>query len=123
MDEALKMGKDSAKGSFQLFVARIVSTLILAVTAISVGILIEEADYGLYVIALVPIATFLLFQDWGMGAALTKYCAFHRANKDETNLRKTIIAGLTFGSAIGLALTLLSLLMAGFVASVVLGNS
>ena len=122
MDKAVEMGKTSATGSFQLFVGRIASTFVLAIGSIVVGIFINEAEYGLYTIAVVPAATFLLFQDWGVGSALTRYCANYRAAKMEGELRNIVVAGLTFEFATGLALTLLSILVANFVASTMFGN-
>jgi len=44
MDKALRMGKDSASGSLQLFIGRTVSTVIMAVGAIILGLLILPAD-------------------------------------------------------------------------------
>jgi hypothetical protein len=64
MDKALKMGRASATGSFQLFIGKIISTVILTVGTIILGIFILEGDYGLYAIALIPATTMLLFQDW-----------------------------------------------------------
>ena len=119
MDKALGMGKVSATGSFQLFIGKVLSTLILAVGSIIVGIFILESDYGLYAIALIPATTQLLFQDWGTGGALVKYCASLRTANKEGELRKTIIAGLTFNVATGLVLTLLSFLIASFIASTI----
>jgi PST family polysaccharide transporter len=122
MDKALEMGKNSATGSFQLFIGKIVSTVILAVGTIILGIFILEGDYGLYAIALIPATTMLLFQDWGIGAAMTKYCAHYRVLNKEGELRKVIIAGLTFQVAAGLTLTVLSLLMANFMATTIFGK-
>jgi O-antigen/teichoic acid export membrane protein len=99
LDKALKMGKLSAIGSFQLFIGKTLSTVILAVGAIILGMFITEVDYGLYAIALIPATTILLFQNWGIGSALIKYCASLRAANKEGDLRKTIIAGLTFNVA------------------------
>lgn len=61
----MKLGQVSATGSFQLFLGKTLSTVILAVGTIVLGMLISEGDYGLYAIALVPATTMLLFQDWG----------------------------------------------------------
>jgi O-antigen/teichoic acid export membrane protein len=122
MNEAVKMGKTSATGSFHLFIGKIVSTIMLAVGTIIVGIFIAEGDYGYYVIALVPAATFIMFQDWGISAALTKFCANYRAKGMEGELRRIIAAGLAFGSVTGLALTLLSLMMANLIASTIFGK-
>ena len=117
MDKAIDVGKTSATGSFQLFIGRIVSTVILAIGTIIVGWYISPTDYGLYTIALIPAATFLLFQDWGIGSALTKYCASYRASKKEDELRGIIVSGFAFEILTGLFLTLLSLLAANFIAS------
>ncbi|MCJ7633488.1 oligosaccharide flippase family protein [Candidatus Bathyarchaeota archaeon] len=122
MDKALKMGQASATGSFQLFIGKIVSTVILAVGTIILGIFIHEGEYGLYAIALIPATTILLFQDWGIASAMTKYCAQYRALNKQGDLRRIIVSGLTFEVATGLALTVLSLLMANFIASTVFGK-
>jgi O-antigen/teichoic acid export membrane protein len=122
MDEAVKMGKVSATGSFQLLIGKIASTLMLAIGSIIVGMFIVQEEYGLYTIALIPMATFMLFQDWGVSTALTKRCANYRAAKMEEELRNTIVSGLTFHATTASALTMLSLLAANFVASTIFGN-
>jgi O-antigen/teichoic acid export membrane protein len=119
MDKALTMGKDSASGSFQLFIGKTLSTVILAVGTIILGVFIKEGDYGLYAVALIPAATILLFQDWGIGSAMTKYLAQYRSMNDEEDLRKVIKAGLTFEAVTGVVLTVVSLLMANLIASTV----
>jgi lipopolysaccharide exporter len=119
LDNALDMGKRSATGSFQLFVGKVVSTVIMAIGTIIVSLLILESDYGLYAIALIPATTILLFQDWGVGAALTKYCAQCRATDKAGELRRIITAGLALETATGIILTVLSLLLATFIASTV----
>jgi O-antigen/teichoic acid export membrane protein len=122
MDKAMKMGKTSATGGFHLFVGQLASTIMLAIGSIIVGIYIDQGQYGLYVIALVPVNTLLLFVDWGVGSALTKYCAHYRASQMEKELRKIIKAGLVFSTATGITLTLVSLSTANFVASSVFSN-
>jgi O-antigen/teichoic acid export membrane protein len=122
MDKALKMGKTSAAGGLRLFVGKILSTLLLAVGQIMVGLLIAEGDLGLYAIVLIPVSTMLLFQDWGVGSAITRECARYRSLKREAELRNTIVTGLTFEIITGLTLTLVSILMANFIGSNILGK-
>lgn len=122
MEKALKMGKDSASGGFWLLVGRISSTVILAFSTIIIGLFIGVDEYGLYTIVLIPVATILLFQDWGIGAALTKYCAQYRNMKDQNSLRQLIKVGLTFTFATGIILTLISLSLANIIASSVFGK-
>ena len=122
MDKAMTMGKVSATGSFHLFIGKIASTLMLTIGSIIVGIFIDPGEYGLYTIVLVPAMTLLLFQDWGIGSALTKYCANYRAEKREGELRNIIVTGLTFEAITGLVLTLISLLTANFFATTIFNN-
>lgn len=116
MEKAISIGKTTATGSIQLFVGRIASTLVLAIGSIIVGLYISEGEYGLYTIALVPAATLLLFQDWGIGSALIRYCANYRASKMQGELRGLIASGLSFAILTGLTLTLLLVVISNFVA-------
>ena len=119
MDKALIAGQDSVSGGFWLFIGKMVSTVILAIATIVMGKLISVDDYGLYAIALIPATTMLLFQDWGVGPALTKYCAQYRVTHEKSDLRRMIMAGLIFEGITGTALTVLSLLMANFIGTAV----
>jgi O-antigen/teichoic acid export membrane protein len=112
----MEIGKTSATGSFHLFVGKALSTVILAVGTIILGGLIREGDYGLYVVALIPSATFLLFQDWGLNIAITRQSAQCRSANRQADLRKTIVAGLTFVVATAAILTLVSVASANFMA-------
>ncbi len=123
MSKAMKMGKTSATGGYHLFLGKIASSIMLGIGTILVGMFITEGDLGLYTVALVPAGTFLLFQDWGISAALTKYCASYKDTEKEDELRNIIVKGLSFGAITALVLTLLSLLTANFVTSTIFGNS
>jgi O-antigen/teichoic acid export membrane protein len=94
----------------------------MAVGTIIIGLYIMEGDYGLYAIALIPATTLLLFQDWGVGAALTRICAQGKMASKEADLRKVIIVGLVFEVVTGLLLTVFSLFSASFLASRVFGK-
>ncbi len=117
MDKALRIGRTSAAGSLQLFFGKTLSTGILAIGAIVLSMLILEGDYGLYVVALIPATTILLFQDWGVGYALTRHCAKCRSENKENELRPVIVAGLVFEVGTGAVLTAVSLLLTPFIAS------
>ena len=119
MDKATEMSKTSALGSVHMFLGVSISTVIMAIGTIILTILILPGDYGLYAVALIPAATLSIFQDWGIGSALTRYCAKYRATNEEVEQRKVIIAGLIFGTATALVLTVVSLLLANFFASTI----
>jgi O-antigen/teichoic acid export membrane protein len=122
LDKAFKMAKTSASGSFHLFIGKTLSTVILAVGTIILGMFISDTEYGLYTIALIPAATLLLFQDWGVGTAMAKYCAQYRDTNKEGDLRKIIEVGLTFEIATAVVLTVISLLTANLIASTIFGK-
>lgn len=111
------MGKTSATGSFQLLIGVAVSTIVMAVGTIIVGNLLTTDQYGLYQIALVPSTLIILFRDWGINSAMTKYIASLRASHREEEINDFITAGLIFEVASGLALSFVSLFLASFVAS------
>jgi O-antigen/teichoic acid export membrane protein len=119
MDKATEMGKTSTVNSVQLFFGTSFSTVIQAVGAIIIGLFILPGDYGLYAVALIPMATLNLFQDWGVSSALVRFCAKYRATDEVVEQRKVIIAGLIFLIATGLVLTVISLLLANFFATTV----
>ena len=120
MDKALEMGKSSAVGSLHLFVGKIVSTVALAVGTIVLALFIQQGDYGLYTIALIPSTTILLFQDWGVSSAMVRFISKSRAEANNaTDLRKIVVAGLTFNVLTGVLFTIMSLLLARFVASTI----
>ena len=96
MDKATEMGKTSAFNSLQLFFGTSISTVIQAVGAIVLGIFILPGDYGLYVVALIPMATLSLFLDWGISSALIRYIAKYRVTNEGVEQRKVIVAGLIF---------------------------
>jgi len=119
MEKALKMGKVSATGSFQLFIGQAASTIILAVGTIILTRLMLPEEYGLYTIALMPSLMISLFRDWGVNSATTKYVANLRAKNKDNDIHDLLIAGLTFEIATGLALSFLSLLLANVIATTV----
>ena len=122
MEKALNIGKVSVVGSVQLFIGKIVSTVILALGTIIIGWFITPEDYGLYAIALIPATLFLLFQDWGVGYAMARRCAQCRATGNEKELGKVIIGGLFFEVATGVVLTISCLVLANYLAVNVYGK-
>jgi O-antigen/teichoic acid export membrane protein len=68
---------------------------------------------------LVPATLINLFRDWGINSAMTRYIASLRASNRDGEIHDFIVAGLAFEVASGIALSLLSLFLAGFIASTV----
>jgi len=119
MEKGLKMGKVSATGSFQLFIGKTVSTVIMAVGTIILARLMLPVEYGLYSIALIPPLMINLFQDWGISPAMTKFIAHYKATNKNEDIHNIIATGLIFKIATGLALSLLSIFLASFIATAI----
>jgi len=119
MEKILKMGKTSAIGSFQLFIGQAASTIIMAVGAVILARLITPEEYGLYSIALIPSYMAILFRDWGINSAITKYTASLRAQKTGEETFEVIKAGLIFEITVGFLLSLVLASLSGFIASVI----
>jgi len=119
LENALKMGKVSATGSFQLFIGVAVSNIIMAVGTIILARLLSPSEYGLYTVALVPSLMINLFRDWGINSAMTKYVAHFKVVEKEENIRDIVVAGFIFEISTGLVLSLISIFLAGFIASAI----
>jgi len=117
MEKALEIGKTSAAGSFQLFVGVAVSTIIMAVGTIILARLMTPEEYGLYSIALIPSYMIILFRDWGVNSAITKYTAALRAQNKKEHASEIIKAGILFETAAGLTLSVVLILVSGYVAT------
>lgn len=116
------MAKTSASGSFNLFLGKLISTIILGIGTIVLGAYIQDQELGLFTVATIPSVTLLLFQDLGVGLALTKYCAEYKALKREEKLRRIIKIGLGFNILTGLLLTIFSVISANFIAPSIFGK-
>jgi O-antigen/teichoic acid export membrane protein len=118
LEKALEMGRVSATGGFHLFIGVAVSTIIMAAGSIILARILLQEEYGLYSVALIPSYMITLFRDWGVNSAITRYTANLRAANKNEDIRGIIIGGLVFETATGLGLSLLSILLAGSIASV-----
>jgi O-antigen/teichoic acid export membrane protein len=116
MQKALEMGKKSATGSFQLFIGVAASTIIMAIGAIILARLMTPEEYGLYSIALVPSYMAILFRDWGVNSAITRYVASARAENKEENAYEIVVSGMLFEAVTGLVLSVILVFLSNFVA-------
>jgi O-antigen/teichoic acid export membrane protein len=122
MEKALEIGRTSARGSFQLFIGVAASTIIMAVSTIILARLMTQEELGLYAIALTPSYLIILFRDWGVNSAITKYTAYYRTLKREEDIHEIIKSGIIFEIATGLSLLIFLVLLSDFIASIIFGR-
>jgi O-antigen/teichoic acid export membrane protein len=116
-DKAVEMAKVSAKGGFYLFWGIVISTVVSALGVIVLARVMQPQDYGLYTIALAAPNLIGTFRDWGMNSAMVKYTAQYSAEEKPERVRSIFLAGLVFEVILGVALSFLSFLLSGFIAT------
>ena len=117
MSKATEMAKVSAKGGFHLLWGLVASTVISSVGTIILAGLLSSGDLGLYAIALAAPNLIANFRDWGINTAIVKYSAQYRSENNIAKIRSVFVAGFAFEIILGLALSLLSLVLSGFLAT------
>jgi stage V sporulation protein B len=72
-----------SKGTYQLFVGNLISTILLAVTSIIVGRLLGPDTFGLYTIALIVPGYVYLVLRWGLTSTVTRYATKYSSEGNE----------------------------------------
>jgi O-antigen/teichoic acid export membrane protein len=116
MSKATEMARVSAKGGFHLLWGLVLSTVISAVGTIFIARLLGPENMGLYAIALAAPNLFSTFRDWGVTTAMIKYSAEYNNENNVAKIRSVFISGLVFEILVGLALSVLSLVLSQFLA-------
>ncbi len=118
MANASEMAKVSAKGGFHLLWGLVLSTVISSVGTILIAILLGADNMGLYTIAIAAPNLIATFRDWGITTAMVKYSAQYNHQNDTEKIRSILVSGLAFELILGLALTLFSIAISGFLATI-----
>lgn len=116
MGEAIRAGRISAKGSFNLFLGVAVSSVIMAVGTVIIGSLLGDANYGIYATALIPLSLFTLFRDFGINFAMIKYVAQYRSENRTTEIRNILASGMLFKLISSVLFSVVCYLLADFLA-------
>jgi len=116
MGEAIRAGRISAKGSFNLFLGMAVSNFIMAAGTIIIGSLLGDVNYGICAKALMPFSLFFLFQDFGINFAMIKYVAQYKSENRTAELRNILASGMLFELISGALFSILCYLLADFLA-------
>ena len=117
MSKAAEMGKASFKGSFNMMWGLVVSTIISSVGTIIVArFLLSPEEMGLYTLAIAVPTLIAVFRDWGINSAIVKYTAQYNTDESRARIRRILKSGLIFEVTLGVALTVLSILLSGWFA-------
>ncbi len=119
MSKAADMAKASVRGGFHVLWGLLVSTIISAVGAIILALVLGENNYGLYAVVLAAPTLIGLFQDLGVNYAVTRYSARLNAENKAAQIRSIFLSGFIFKTLLGLALSLFCLLLSPYLATAV----
>ena len=120
MKDLIEDARVASRGGALIFFSNILSTVIQAVSVIIVIKLLSPIEYGLYTIAGIPASMVLLFGDWGLNSALTKYIAQYRAEEREEAVALILRCGLLLKIGFGVILTSLTFILSDSLAEYVL---
>lgn len=116
MSKAADMAKTSVKGGFHVMWGLFASTIISAVGAIILALALGENNYGLYAIVLTAPNLIGLFQDLGVGMAVTRYAAQFNVENRAAQIRGVFLSALIFKTVLGITLSLLCLVLSPYLA-------
>ncbi len=116
MSKAADMAKASVKGGFHVLWGQFASTIISAVGAIILALVLGESNYGLYAVILSAPTLIGLFQDLGVNYAITRYSARLNVENRTSEIRSIFLSGLIFKTLLGLTLSFFCLLLAPYLA-------
>jgi len=95
-DDLVSVASEAAYGAFYLFSGQTLATLIAALASIVVARLLGPELYGVYSLCLVVPGFLLLFTDFGVSPALTRFSAKLRAEGEYGRLASLIRSGFIF---------------------------
>jgi O-antigen/teichoic acid export membrane protein len=117
MSKAGEIAKVSAKGSFHVLWGLVASAVISAVGTIFIARLLGSDLYGLYAIVLTAPNLIMIFRDWGVNQAMIRYTAQYRAEERTQEIRSIFMSGLIFEIILGILLSIVSFVLADFIAT------
>ena len=117
MSKAAEIGKVSAKGSFHLLWGLVISTVVSAIGTIFIARLLGSDLYGLYGIVLITPTLIGVFRDWGINSAMVRYTAQYRSEDRAAEVKNILISGIIFEIALGIALSAVSFVFSGYLAT------
>ena len=99
-----EVAQRSARGSLYLFAGNFISELANAVGAVLVARLLTPQEYGVFGLSLVLPGVFLMFSNWGVAEALTRFMARYQTEGRWGDIRRMARTGLLFNGGLAILL-------------------
>jgi O-antigen/teichoic acid export membrane protein len=120
MNDLEEVAGKSARGSLYLFLGSFISEAINAIGVVVVSRFLTPGEFGLFGLTLVLPGIFLMFTNWGIGSALTRFLARYAADGQWDNARRAVYLGYLFKGTVSLFLSAILFLFSEPLASFVL---
>jgi O-antigen/teichoic acid export membrane protein len=111
-----KVTKDSARGGLFLFSGAAMASVIMAISSIIMGRVLGPVLYGQYTLIIVIPTLMLLFTDFGLNAAVTKFVANARAENNHNHAFVIVRFSLYFRLIICIIITLIGIVFSNYLA-------
>jgi len=108
------------RGSFTLFIGNTIGLIVNAIGVILVARMLSPSEYGLYSVTFVLPGFFLLFSDWGINAALTRFIAQYRSQNRQREIDAFTKSGTYFKFILGFFLSIVLFLSANYLSGTAL---
>lgn len=106
------VAEEAASGALLLFGGGTLATLLSAVCSIIVARLLGPELYGVYSLSLIVSNFLMVFTDFGVGPALTRYVAYYNSRGESSRVLSLMSTGLSFSFTEALIVLLVGLTLA-----------
>jgi len=118
----LKVAEETGIGAFHLFWGGSLATFLSAVCGILVARLLGPELYGVYSLSLIVSGFLMLFTDFGVSQALTRFIAFHISRGEWGCVIRILKAGLAFSLAVSVIIFLAGFILTDQLTSLFIGR-
>jgi len=118
----LAVAEEAGVGALHLFWGGSLATALSAVCSILVARLLGPELYGVYSISLVVSGFLMLFTDFGVSQAITRFTALYSSRGEQGRVTSLLKTSLAFGLAVSIAVSLAGLALADQLTSLLVGR-
>ncbi|RLI57512.1 MAG: hypothetical protein DRP09_03180 [Candidatus Thorarchaeota archaeon] len=114
-----EIAKESARGTMNVFFAQAAGGVISIIGMIVLARLLGPEDFGLIAVIMILPSLAMLFQDWAVSHAVTRYVAAYHSQGKYKAARDVVVVGAMFEFVTGLGLSVISFMLAEYFVSAV----
>ena len=118
----LRVAEETGVGAFHLFWGGSLATVLSAVCVILVARLLGPELYGVYSLSLIVSGFLMLFTDFGVSQALTRFIALHMSRGEQGCVIQLLKTGLMFSLAVSVTMFFVGFILTDQLTSLLIGR-